>query len=238
MDTRDPDTRDLGTILAVWAHPDDETYLAGGLMAAAAGAGQRVVVVTATRGGSGGDPRHRSRELRAALDVLGVREQVHLDFPDGGCEDVPVDLAVRRLRLAMAFVRPDTVVTFGPDGLTGHPDHVAVSRWVTAAWRSGRRAARLLYATVTPAFVARFGAVHARHDVFAPGLPTPTEPPDLAVDLALPPELVDRKRAALAAHASQTAQLAAAMGERTYREWWARESFVEPARAAALAASA
>src|SRR5688572_3406809 len=85
--------QDLGTILSVWAHPDDETYLAGGVMAAARVNQQRVVCVVATAGEHGTtDPltwppdrlrRERTNEAAAAMAVLGVAEHHILGFPDG-----------------------------------------------------------------------------------------------------------------------------------------------------------
>ena len=127
----------LGTVLMVWAHPDDETYLAGGLSAALTDAGRRVVCVTATRGEAGGTTaglaQIRTAELEAALKLLGVEEHHWLDYPDGGCASVDDDKAAARIRAVVDDVRPDTVVTFGPDGFTGHPDHQAVSRWVDLA---------------------------------------------------------------------------------------------------------
>ena len=150
---------DLGTILSVWAHPDDEGYCCGGLMAIAVQGGQRVVCVTATRGELGStDPSRwpngaalagvRSRELAASLAVLGVTEHHWLDYPDGGCDVVDQDAAVARLRAIIDRVRPDTVLTFGPDGATYHPDHMAVSRWVSAA-ATGMKA-RVLHQVNTP----------------------------------------------------------------------------------------
>src|SRR5205823_10115840 len=89
----DQDSSKLGTILGVWAHPDDEAYLSAGIMGAAIEGGQRVVCVTATRGEAGSlDPERwppetlasiREAELVACFAVLGVREHVWLDYPDG-----------------------------------------------------------------------------------------------------------------------------------------------------------
>ena len=89
----------LGTVLSVWAHPDDEMYLSGGLMAEAARGGARVVCVTATRGEAGSqDPERwppermgeiREAELMASLEILGVREHHWLDYRDGECASVP-----------------------------------------------------------------------------------------------------------------------------------------------------
>ena len=134
---------DLGTILSIWAHPDDETYLSGAVMAAAAANGQRVVLVHATRGEQGTDDPQlagarlgalRTVEMARARAALGVSEQWFFDFPDGGCADVPLDDALRKLMPIVASVQPDTILTFGPDGITGHPDHCTVSDWATHAW--------------------------------------------------------------------------------------------------------
>src|SRR5205085_4502124 len=137
-------TVDLGTVLSVWAHPDDETYVCGGLMAAAVRQGNRVVCVTATRGELGSTDEQRwppgpalaevrTKELAESLAELGVSEHVWLDYPDGGCADADGGEAAARIRAIAEDVAPDTVLTFGPDGLTGHSDHMTVSRWVTLA---------------------------------------------------------------------------------------------------------
>ena len=218
----------LGTVLVVWAHPDDETYLVGGLSAALTDAGQRVVCVTATRGEAGGtDPDLagiRSAELDTALALLGVREHHWLDYPDGGCASVDDEEAAARLRAIVEEVRPDTVVTFGPDGYTGHPDHQAVSRWVDLAVTAG---VRLLHA------VAREHAVDPGLDedfgVFELGRPRVCADEELAVLLPLDGALLDRKIAALLAQESQTAGLVAAVGLPRFRAWVATEALAEPA---------
>ena len=98
----------LGTILGIWAHPDDEAYLSGGLMAMARNHGSRVVCVTATRGELGTpDPvawapvrlaAERTGELARGLEILGVTEHHWLGYADGACADVPAAEAVERLR--------------------------------------------------------------------------------------------------------------------------------------------
>src|SRR3712207_5491012 len=133
----------LGTVLGIWAHPDDEVYLSGGLMALARDHGQRVACVTATLGEHGTpDPERwpprrlaaaRQLELRASLAVLGVAEHHLLHLPDGGCADQPFDTVVDRLVRIVDEVRPDTILSFGPDGFTGHSDHRTVSAWAAAA---------------------------------------------------------------------------------------------------------
>ena len=112
---------DIGSILGVWAHPDDEAYLSAGLMAHAVDAGRRVVCVTATSGEAGfpqDDPRSvderkalRQDELAACLDVLGVTEHRYLGFADGGCAAVPDEQAVTVLAELISELRPTTVLT-------------------------------------------------------------------------------------------------------------------------------
>ena len=247
-------TADLGTVLGVWAHPDDEAYLSAGLMALARDAGQRVVCVSATHGERGtADPalwpprrlgRLRAIEARASLAALGVSEHHFLGYGDGTCAAQDAAGAVARLAAIVADVAPDTIVTFGPDGLTGHSDHRTVSAWATAARAAAAPGARLLYATTTAAFADRWHDLHERFEIFLePGLPLRTPPEQLALELVLDGALADRKLVALRAHASQTAGLVAALGEQRYRAWTAIEAFTlaaaapDPLRAPAAAAA-
>jgi LmbE family N-acetylglucosaminyl deacetylase len=230
----------LGTIMGVWAHPDDEAYLTGGLMAMAVEAGSRVVCVSATRGEHGtSDPVRwppvrlaalRERELAASLTALGVTEHHWLGFEDGTCATVPPDRAVAALARLITEVGVDTLVTFAADGLTGHADHRTVSSWVSTAWEATDRRARLLHAATTPAFAERFAWLHERFTVYEPGLPAVTPEPALALRLPLDEKLLDRKLDALKAQASQTTGLIEALGEDVFRAWNAEECFVEVPR--------
>lgn len=227
----------LGTILGVWAHPDDEAYLSAGVMAMARQNGQRVVVVTATAGEQGTDDpdvrgtpefaSHRRGELKEALGRLGVTEHVVLGLPDGGCDAIAVATGARLVGHWLAAVRPDTILTFGPEGMTGHPDHQAVSAWTRGAWARTGRSARLLQATLTPDFHAEWGELNDRVGLWMGDAPC-TDPRDVAIALDCRPVL-DRKIAALEAHESQTAPLRALVGESTYATWWASEWFVDAA---------
>ena len=136
-------------LMAVLAHPDDESLGMGGTLAKYASDGVDVFLVTATRGECGryrghhhGDEGHpgplalagiREAELRAAATVLGVREVSLLDYRDQHLDAVDPREAVERLAGQLRSVRPDVVITFGPDGAYGHPDHIAVSQFTTAA---------------------------------------------------------------------------------------------------------
>jgi len=228
----------LGTVLTVWAHPDDEAYLTGGLLAASTDAGRRTVCVTATRG-EAADPHAdaadrsalaavRTHELEAALTILGVTEHVWLDHPDGGCADVDPELPAGQLAALIDDVRPDTVVTFGPDGFTGHPDHQAVSRWTDLALARADygAGARLLHAVSQERLIDQ--EIGDRFDVYALGLPRFCTDDELALRLPLTGADLDRKVEALLSQTSQTADLVAAIGRDRFAAWIATECFAPP----------
>ena len=239
----------LGTILGIWAHPDDEAYLSGGLMALARDHGSRVVCVTATRGELGTpDPQtwppqrlaaERTGELARCLEILGVTEHHWLGYRDGECAAVHASDPVAQLSDVIERVRPDTVLTFGPDGITGHPDHQAVSAWATAAFgRAAAPGARLLHSAVPDRRVLRWKALDASLGVYLPGYPVTTPAGRLAVDLVLDPDTVARKVRALEAQETQTAGLIAAMGVEVYTAWVGEESFAQRAQQPAAAGGA
>jgi LmbE family N-acetylglucosaminyl deacetylase len=227
--------RTLGTILGVWAHPDDEAYLSAGLMAMATRAGSRVVCVTATRGELGSMDidrwpldtlaEVRTVEMAASLDILGVTEHHWLDYPDGACAHIPEGNAIGRLAELISSVQPDTVVTFGPDGMTGHLDHQTVSDWTTKAFvQAADPGARLYYATKTAEFDDRFTPVPAHRMAFGEGSPrTPEVETDLAFRLS--DEILDLKVGALQAQVSQVTFLYEEMGADLYRDWVGDEWF-------------
>jgi LmbE family N-acetylglucosaminyl deacetylase len=211
----------------VWAHPDDEAFLSAGLMALARRHSQRVVVVTATAGERGGDAGVRRRELAASLAAVGVTEHRWLGFADGRCPDVPLGLGGQAVAAVIDEVRPDTILTFGPDGLTGHPDHSAVSDWTTAAWQDAGRGGRLWHATFARSFHCRWGAVLDGLGVWMEGAQPPATPAArLAMDCVCSGTLLETKVAALRAHASQTSAMMATLGKAVFAELWSAESFV------------
>ena len=132
-------------ILGVLAHPDDESLGFGGTFAKYASEGIETYLVTATRGergrigpqGQRGDPvevgKIREAELREAAAVLGIREVSVLNFPDGAVDSVSPGTAIGAIVQHIRRIRPDVVVTFGPEGAYGHPDHIAISQFTTAA---------------------------------------------------------------------------------------------------------
>ena len=230
--------RDLGTILGIWAHPDDEAYRSGGLMAIARNLGSRVVCVTATRGELGTpDPEQwppdklaaeRTVELACSLGVLGVTEHHWLGYRDGECASVPLSEVVPLLCEIIGRVAPDTVVTFGPDGVTGHADHIAVSKWVDAAFdQAGAPGARLLHTVVPEGWAQQWATVNDSLGVFETGYPVAVPDDQLDLVLELDPATVAQKVRALRAQATQTATLIDVMGQDSYTAWVSTESFVQ-----------
>jgi LmbE family N-acetylglucosaminyl deacetylase len=130
--------------MCVLAHPDDESLGMGGALARYAAEGVETYVVTATRGergrsGSAGPltpeavGRLRHAELCAAARELGVSEVSLLGYLDGELDRANPAEAIGRIAAQLRRVKPDVVLTFGPDGAYGHPDHVAISQFTTAA---------------------------------------------------------------------------------------------------------
>lgn len=234
---------DLGTVLGVWAHPDDETYLTAGLMAFAARRGDRVVCVTATRGeeGSWDEVRWptatmgqvREAELMLSLQILGVTEHHWLDYYDGTCASVEPEEGTRRIQSLIEDIGPRSVFTFGPDGMTGHTDHKAVCAWTTEAFhRAAPPGARLYYATVTPDWADEFVPRMNQFNVFMePGTPPITPRTELGIEYALPPDVLDLKMAAIGAHVSQVEGMLTAFGNDFFRAGFKEEVFTLSATA-------
>ena len=131
--------------MCVLAHPDDESLGMGGTLAKYAADGVETYLVTATRGERGRfgtSPERpadavvgqtREGELRAAARELGVHEVIVLGYPDGALDTVAPALAQQAIAEQIRRIKPQVVATFGPDGAYGHPDHIAVSQFTTAA---------------------------------------------------------------------------------------------------------
>ena len=228
---------DFGTVLGVWAHPDDETYLMAGIMAATNERGGRVACITATRGEAGSQDevrwpsekiaQIREAELMDALALLGVREHYWLDYIDGRCSEVDEAESVAKIANLITSIEPRSVFTFPPDGHTGHPDHVAVSKWTSAAFEiADVPGSRLYWHRVEQTWADRWLPELEPYNVFESGLPAPVDENELAIRFELSDELVDRKIAALKAQVSQTEGFMGAIGENFFRVALAEETFV------------
>ncbi len=161
-------------MLVAAAHPDDEALGFGGVLAHAAAGGHETYLVTATRGDRGryfghppGHPEHpgrpalaalRERELRASAAALGVREVVVLDHEDQHLDAADTTDVVGRLAGEIRRLRPHVVASFGADGAYGHPDHIAIAQFTTAATVA---AADARFATGDPAPPHRVAKLYA-----------------------------------------------------------------------------
>lgn len=139
-------------LLIVVPHPDDEVFGAGGVLYEYAQQGRQTGLITLTRGDMGKDlglatretlPEVREAELRKAAEVLCIGHLEIYRYPDKGVERHPeiVDLLVQRF----AELKPKAIITFPPNGVNQHPDHVATHRWVRAALERYGQPVRLFY---------------------------------------------------------------------------------------------
>ncbi len=147
------------SILAVFAHPDDEAFGTGGTLACYAASGVDVFLICATRGEVGeiSDPSYatpetlgevREDELRCAAETMGIKELIFLDYRDSGMEgtpenddprafiNAPAEQVVPKLVAAMRRLKPQVVVTFEPNGGYGHPDHIAIHKHTVEAFHA------------------------------------------------------------------------------------------------------
>ena len=151
-------------LLAVFAHPDDETFRCGGTLALLAQRDVRVQVLTATRGqaGSRGDPplcapeelpAVRENELHCACTALGIQPPILLDYQDGRLAEANTEKIVSEILTVVREVRPQIILTYGPDGVSGHPDHIAIGHFATETFhRAGEVVA--LYTIAVPRSLA------------------------------------------------------------------------------------
>jgi LmbE family N-acetylglucosaminyl deacetylase len=132
-------------LMCILAHPDDESLGMGGTLARYAREGVETYLITATRGERGrfGDAtvrpplqvvgETREAELRAAAGELGIRDILLLDYIDGDLDRADPREAQQKIARYLRRIKPQVVVTFGPDGAYGHPDHIAISQLAAAA---------------------------------------------------------------------------------------------------------
>jgi LmbE family N-acetylglucosaminyl deacetylase len=133
-------------ILVVTAHPDDETFALGGTVALAAQAEATVTVISATRGEKGAlnlaQPLSsdelgslRTRELTEALALLGAQKPIVWNYGDGRLDEANAEEIIAKILQVIDDCMPHSIITFGPDGGTGHRDHVAIHKLATEAFR-------------------------------------------------------------------------------------------------------
>jgi N-acetyl-1-D-myo-inositol-2-amino-2-deoxy-alpha-D-glucopyranoside deacetylase len=234
----------MGPLLAIFPHPDDETFSAAGVMAAAVARGVPVTVITATRGEAGessiaglDDPERlgvvRERELREAMRQIGVPDVRWLGYRDSGMAGspsaehpqafvrVPLETAAATLVPHIRSVQPQVIITFGAEGLYGHPDHLHMHHVVLRAIQLAADPAHKDRATAQPwQTPALYFAAFPREEMLTlfdrPDSPLRSLPEDARANLGTPRSEIthtitiepwrESKRAAIAAHRTQTAE--------------------------------
>lgn len=205
----------LGSILGVWAHPDDETMSCAGIMATAILNNQKVVCITATKGEQGTQdelrwPKSqlasiRQKELEASLGIIGVKNHHWLGFLDGKC-DAKDKKAIEIVSKYILKYQPDTILTFGPDGFTGHSDHKAVNAWVNKAVRLTHSSANVYNTAITKKrYLSGLKILDEKLDIFF-NLEEPnfTKEKNCEINFKLSQKLSQIKYKALKAMPSQT----------------------------------
>jgi LmbE family N-acetylglucosaminyl deacetylase len=227
------------TLMAVHAHPDDESSSTGGILAKYSDEGIRTVLVTCTNGeygdGPGGvkpgaeghDPeqvaRTRLRELEQASEILGVTDLELLGYHDSGMPDweykdrpeafsqVPLDEGADRLAKLFEHYRPDVVVTYDDYAAYNHPDHIQASNITIAAVERTGIPRKSYFTAIRRSSWQRFREILEESGVEMPEFPEPDSEWVKRMD-ALEQRItttvditpyVERKRLALATHASQ-----------------------------------
>ena len=166
-------------LMCVLAHPDDESLGNGGMLAKYAAEGVKTYLVTATRGERGwfGDESEypglaalgkiRENELLDAAEILDIRYVDFLDYLDGDLDQAHPAEVIAKIVGHLRHIRPDVVVTFGPYGGYGHPDHIAISQFTTAAIVEAANPNSLYYQNMAAHSVSKLYYMAETQDVFA-----------------------------------------------------------------------
>jgi LmbE family N-acetylglucosaminyl deacetylase len=131
-------------LLAIFAHPDDESMGMGGTLAKYSSEGIETHLVCASRGERGWfgpeeqDPgpdrlaQIRTQELEAAVNTLGMKSLHFLGYVDGDVDQAPHAEIINRIVSHIRRIQPQVIITFPPDGNYGHPDHIAIGQFTNA----------------------------------------------------------------------------------------------------------
>jgi LmbE family N-acetylglucosaminyl deacetylase len=221
-----------GPLLLVFAHPDDESSSVAGTTAKYAQRGVPVDLICATRGEKGtrldvppdvDTATAREAGLRLAAGVTGIRDIYFLGYSDGDLEKADVGEVADRVMNIMRQVQPEVVITFGPDGISGHPDHKAISRAATVAFErlteSADRPRKLYYVTIPESALTEVDNQDVEGAV--------TRPDDEITTIIDISEYLDTKIRALEAHSSQQdARWLAEMFRQAGESSWAGREFL------------
>ena len=178
---------EIQSLLAIFAHPDDESFRPGGTLALLTQEGAQVWILCATRGEKGipklttkeaGEVRQA--ELESACRTLGINLPRFLDYQDGALPQVDEEQAIGQVVRAIRELRPQALLTWPQSGVSGHPGHIAVSHWTEKAFQQAANpraypehkfegllphAADVLYHIVIPHSLAEALKMHHLHTV-------------------------------------------------------------------------
>ncbi|MFZ5922976.1 MAG: PIG-L deacetylase family protein [Chloroflexota bacterium] len=194
------------SLLAVFAHPDDESFRPGGTLALLARRGVRVQVLTATRGQAGsrgnpplcapeGLPAMRENELRCACSALGIESPILLDYQDGQLAAADPERLAAQILQVVKEIRPQVMLTFDADGLSGHPDHIAIGQAAAQAFHRADGVAALYTLAVPRSLAENLGMKQIRA--------VPDETIALTVDVSA---VWDAKMTAIRCHRTQLSE--------------------------------
>lgn len=242
------------TLMAIFAHPDDEAFGTGGTLTRYADKGHHVYLVTATRGEAGqilrpgtatpaNLPWVREQELRCACQVYGIHPPQFLDYVDGQLPTVHQGQAVGKVVRLIRELKPDVLITFGPDAVYGHYDHIAAHRWATIAvdlaadpdcfpdldYCQPHQVAKVYYRVLTEAQVRAMAEGDERPAVMMDGVPFPfvgyrEDEITTLIDVS---DYVEQKLAGIRCHATQVTE-DNPFGRDEVRDdpWFRRESYI------------
>ncbi len=228
-------------ILLLLAHPDDETFGPGGTIARYADEGADVDLATATRGEAGmlGDPpvidrahlgEVRAAELLSAAGILGIRNVSFLGFMDGQLADTPreriVEKAVRQIRMT----RPQVLISFGPEGVSRHPDHMVMCSVALEAFDAAAapgRFPRQLGDGILPWAPGKLYQFEIAQEIFDEwGVPMAGVPREKLTTVVDTSGFVDKKIKAFYSHRTQAKDYNRILSREGYREFCRRETYV------------
>lgn len=217
-------------LLALFAHPDDETFRPGGTLALLSRLGVDVQVICATCGeaGSCGDPSLctpeelpgvRRRELRAACLALGILPPQFLGYEDSTLEQVEAEIVISQILSIVCKVQPHVMLSFGTDGLSGHPDHIAIGKWALETYQCAENIAALYTLAVPQSVADQLGMLQVH----------PVSDDEIAFGVDVVP-VWETKLAAMRCHATQLSSTPLLhASEEFQRLFFGREYFVKAA---------
>jgi LmbE family N-acetylglucosaminyl deacetylase len=242
------------TLMAIFAHPDDEAFGTGGTLARYAAEGHDVYLVTATRGEAGliqragtatpaNLPQVREQELHCACQIYGIHPPRFLDYVDGQLPAVHQGQAVGKVVRLIRELQPEVLITFGPDGVYGHYDHIAAHRWATIAAKLAsdpdcfpdldycqpHQVAKVYYRALTKAQVEALAEGDEQPAVMMDGVPFPfaSYREDEITTMIDVSDYVEHKLAGIRCHATQvTEDNRFGRDEAVADPWFRRESYI------------